>query len=166
MRDWRSTLSALATIRRAAAPFPLSVFEARPPTSAPWPQTLPACPEAEAFYRICDGGYLGQFNIPRLSELGAENQRWASLLRDWGPEGSVLDPTRHLVIATDSGGCPVVLDILTDEVRAFQFDGGSWETPLAQGFASFMQWLFNTEAVPDDLWIEALDQLDLTHGAA
>jgi hypothetical protein len=84
-------------------------------------------------------------------------------MRDWDARGDVLNPVRHVVIAQDAGGCPVVWNARTDEVRTFQVDGGDWEPPLANSLEVFLTDLFNPvdgENDADELWQRFLDWLD------
>ena len=82
---------------------------------------------------------------------------------NWDARGDVLDPARHVMIAQDAGGCPVVWDASTDEVRTFQVDGGDWEPPLARSVEAFLTKLFNPvegEKVTDEGWYLFLNWLD------
>jgi hypothetical protein len=161
MRDWRNCLAALATEEPARLSFPLSVFQTARPSGIAWSDELPFSETVADVYKISDGGYLGpNFNFPTLTELQDVNHFWVKTLRDWDDDGDVLNPDHHLVLATDAGGCPIILDTRTGAVAAFQFDGGSWEPPLAKNAEGFFEWLFNPDLPPDDMWLEALVQLD------
>jgi hypothetical protein len=50
-------------------------------------------------------------------------------------------PGRHVVLATDSGGAPVVWDAEADRLASFFWKGGDWE-PYNLGFEAFMEALF------------------------
>lgn len=161
MREWRATLQKLASLNLSDQPFPLPVFTIHPPPDHSWPDFLPFHSEVAAFYQICDGGCLGSFiNFPRLSELETVNRNWVTLLQEWDGVNGILKPNQHLVIATDAGGCPLILDLATNEIRAFQFDGGAWESPLAFGFDEFMHLIFNHPESSANLWEDALRQLE------
>jgi hypothetical protein len=117
----------------------------------------------QAFYQRCDGGSLAWFQWFPFSQLAERNREWAESLRAWDARGDALDPARHVVIALDAGGCPVVWDARTDEVRAFQVDGGNWEPPLAGTMEGFLTKLFNPvagEQDGDESWYHFLNWLD------
>ncbi|MBO0793285.1 MAG: SMI1/KNR4 family protein, partial [Ktedonobacteraceae bacterium] len=84
------------------------------------------------------------------------------LLADWDQRGDVLLPEQHVVLAEDAGGCPVVWDAATDQVRVFQYDGGDWEPPLASSVDAFLTDLFNPEEEKKekDWWYLFLGWLD------
>jgi len=161
MRDWKLRLTVLASLDNKTTPFPLTVFDAAPPSQLDWPQSLPRDEQLVEFYRTCNGAYLGaHLRFFDLESIESETARWVTTLRGWDDTGDVLDPLRHVVVALDAGGCPVVLDTATGLVAAFQFDGGSWEPPLASSFEEFVSQIFNSPEEDDDLWSEALKQLD------
>jgi hypothetical protein len=81
-------------------------------------------------------------SIGPLSKLAQHNRKWFHLLSDWDRRGDVLLAERHVALAEDAGGCPVVWDAATDQVSAFQFDGGDWEPPLASSVEAFLITLF------------------------
>jgi hypothetical protein len=114
-----------------------------PPSLDSWPSHLPTCQALHDFYRLCDGGSLAWFNWFPLSQLAERNRYWVQSMREWDARGDVLDSARQVVIAEDAGGCPVVWDALTDEVKAFQVDGGDWESPLAGSMEAFLTKLLN-----------------------
>ncbi|MBX7220947.1 MAG: SMI1/KNR4 family protein [Blastocatellia bacterium] len=161
MRDWGAILQKLVSLKLADQPFPLSVFTIHPPSEHCWPTSLPVHSEVVEFYQICDGGCLGGFiNFPRLSELEVVNQNWDEMFQGWGAIEGILKRSQHLVFATDAGGCPLIPDVATNEIRAFQFDGGTWESPLASGFDEFMYRIVNQPEPAADLWENALRQLE------
>jgi hypothetical protein len=71
-----------------------------------------------------------------------------------------LVPGRHVVVATDSGGAPVIWDAEADLLASFYFKGGDWE-PYNVCFEEFMEALFfhPDKVAAGDLWVEALRQL-------
>ena len=114
------------------------------------------------FYRLCDGGPLSlQYNWCSLSELEAETATWCESLHNYHDDGQpVLIPGRHVVLAIDSGGAPVIWDADSDRLASFFFKGGDWE-PYNMGFEEFMEALFfDPERVAaEGMWSEALEQL-------
>jgi hypothetical protein len=121
------------------------------------------CQALQEFYGLCDGGSLEWFHWFPLSQLAERNREWGQSMREWDARGAALDSARHVVFAQDAGGCPVVWDARTDEVRAFQVDGGDWETPLASTMEAFLTRLFNPvmgEKGSDESWYLFLNWLD------
>ncbi len=164
MREWRHTLQKWITQKDVVASLARKrveyrVWEIRVPSTDPWPASLPGCQALTDLYQICDGGYFHWFHWISLSQLVERNQEWFHLLSDWDSRGDVLLAGRHVVLAEDAGGCPVVWDTTTDQVRAFQFDGGDWEPPLASSVEAFLTTLFNPKG-EEDWWSFFLQQLD------
>lgn len=165
MRDWRSMLQQWVAQKSRIAPLTHEHMEyiawnISSPSAAPWPTHLPTCQALQDFYHLCDGGYFNWFNCFPLARLSRENNYWFKLLNDWDERGDVLLPNQHVVLALDGGGCPVVWNARTDEVRAFQFDGGDWEPPLASSLENFLINLFNPPQQKEDWWYLFLNWLD------
>lgn len=166
MRDWRHVIqqwiaqeSSIASLAQQQVEF--IAWAIYPPSFDHWPSHLPTCQALQDFYRLCDGGYFNWFRWVSLSQLVEQNRKWFQLLSDWDTRGDVLLPERHVVLAEDGGGCPVVWDAATDQVRAFQFDGGDWEPPLAPSVEAFLTDLFNPEGEKGkDWWYLFLSWLD------
>lgn len=152
MVDWRTELRALAALERAD-PFPLVLYAVNAPTQTPWPAEL-ASPSAAVreFYQLCDGGYLGgHHRWLSVGELLAENRHWWDLLAGGGP----LDSARHVLVAYDVSGFPIVWDSHTDRLATYFYrDEGDLESP-GRTLDHFMSELFST-TYPDDVWQEAL----------
>lgn len=161
MSDWRTLISKLVEAR-GTQQFPLLVYEVRPPSGGPWPPGFPTCKGIRDFYSRCDGGLLSiQYDWLAIAKVEAETSRWRELLNDYHGDGQpVLLPGRHVVLATDSGGAPVIWDGVGDQMATFFWKGGDWE-PMNLNFEDFMSALFlNPERVDaGDMWPEALTQL-------
>lgn len=174
MRDWRQVIQQWVAQERSIASLAQQRMEywiatwagaLHPPSHDRWPAHLPTCQALQDFYRLCDGGSLEWFEWFPLSRLSERNRYWVELLRDyyWDGRGDVLLPERHVVLALDAGGCPLVWDETTDEVRTFQWDGGDWESPLANSMEAFLTKLFNPvkgENDTDEAWFLFLNWLD------
>lgn len=174
MRDWREVIEQWEAQERKAAylvqpreddRIVIWASALRPPARDRWPSHLPTCQTLDDFYRRCDGGSLAWFDWFPLSRMDEQNRHWVDFLRDyyWDGRGDALAPGRHVVLALDAGGCPVVWDATTDEVRAFQWDGGDWESPLASSIEDFLTTLFNPEEranEADQSWSFFLNWLD------
>ncbi len=172
MRDWRQVIqqwvaqeSRIALLAEQHAEYWAWMWARAlpPPPRDPWPAHLPTCQALQDFYRRCDGGSLEWFQWFPLSQLAERNREWGQSMREWDARGAILDPARHVVFAQDAGGCPVVWDASTDEVRAFQVDGGDWESPLASTLEAFVRKLFNPVAGEQDMdesWYLFLNWLD------
>jgi hypothetical protein len=170
MRAWRQVIGQWVAQERGSAPVAQQHVEywtwvgaLLPPARDRWPSHLPTCQALEDFYRLCDGGSLHWFQWYPLSQLAERNQYWLQYLHDWDARGDVLDPAHQVVFAEDAGGCPLVWDARSDEVRAFQIDGGDWEPPLASSIEVFLTTLFNpVEGTndADEWWYRFLNWLD------
>ncbi|WP_244422646.1 SMI1/KNR4 family protein [Ktedonobacter racemifer] len=134
-------------------------WDIRVPSSDPWPSSLPVCQALKDFYQICDGGCFHWFTWPPLSQLVPLNSSWFRLLSAYDERGDVLLPERHVVLALDSGGAPVIWDVSTNQVAAFFPKGGDWEPPLASSIEAFLATLFNPKD-DGDWWGLFLQQLD------
>ena len=166
MHDWRESLRDLVTIGKSN-PFPLLVFTANPPVSAPWPQNLPASNPIHELFQICDGGFFAHYNwlglsteLPKREQLTLQNAYWHEHLKDYYPDGtSPLAQGQHLIFGNDASGSPLIWDRNSDRVSTFFFKGGDWE-PIAQTFEEFMTDLFFPKTIDEtDMWQEALAQL-------
>jgi hypothetical protein len=122
----------------------------------------PACPGLWDFYALCDGGPLSnQYNWLPLSEVQTTTERWRGILHDYHGDGRpILLSGRHVVLATDACGAPVVWDAEADRLASFFWKGGDWE-PFNLGFEAFMVALFFSpeQVAAGDMWGEALGQL-------
>ncbi len=161
MGKWREQLAKLVRARGTDR-FPLLVFDVAPPSGRPWSDSLPSCQGLRDFYSLCDGGPLSlQYNWLPLSDVVGETVRWREMLHGYHGDGrTVLLTGRHVVLATDSGGAPLVWDAESDRLASFFWKGGGWE-PYNLDFEAFMDALFlRPEQVPaGDMWVEALGQL-------
>lgn len=171
MNEWQSMLRALVTVGKSDD-FPLTVYQAHPPSGESWPN-LPSSPAIREFFEICDGGYFGEYNWLRLNPDSPDNEwlvprnaYWHEHLDGYYPdETSPLIAGQHLVLGNDASGSPLIWDRATDSMSTFFFKGGDWE-PLATSFEQFLTDLFFPESPdPDDLWCEALVQLTDQSGA-
>jgi hypothetical protein len=174
MRDWRQVIEQWVAQERSIASLAQHHEEfwramwagaLHPPSPDRWPDQLPTCQALLDFYRRCDGGSLAWFEWFPVSHLVEQNRYWVELLRDyyWDGRGDVLVPRRHVVLALDAGGCPVVWDATSDVVRAFQWDGGDWESPLASSIEAFLTTLVNpveSANEADQSWCLFLNWLD------
>jgi hypothetical protein len=172
MREWRQVIAqweaqegTAAFLAQQREDYRIAIWasELRPPAQDRWPSHLPTCQALHDFYHLCDGGSLAWFTWFQLSQLAERNQYWFQSLQQWDARGDVLVPGRHVVLALDAGGCPLVWDATTDEVRTFQWDGGDWESLLASSIEAFLTTLFNpvegaNEA--DQAWGRFLNWLD------
>ncbi len=154
MRDWRQVIEqwvaqerTIATPAQQRTEYWIAMWARalRAPSHTRWPDHLPTCQALQDFYRLCDGGSLAWFAWFPLSHVAEQNRYWVEFLRDYYGDGrgDVLFPGRHVVLALDAGGCPLVWDATTDEVRTFQWDGGDWESPLASSMEALLMTLFN-----------------------
>lgn len=164
MREWRHTLQKRVMHKGTLTSFAQCqveywTWEIRVPSSDRWPSHLPTCQALHDVYRLCDGGQLHWFQWTALSQLAEHNRMWFHFLSDWDRRGDALLAERHVVLAEDAGGYPVVWDAITDQVRAFQWDGGDWEPPLASSIEALLITLFNPED-EGDWWSLFLQQLD------
>ncbi|HEY7418070.1 MAG TPA: hypothetical protein VH593_23015 [Ktedonobacteraceae bacterium] len=95
------------------------------------------------------------------TRTGEQYQKWFHLLSDWDKRGDALLPERHVILAEDGGGRPIVWDASADQIRALQFDGGDWEPPLASSMEAFLTSLFNPEGEQEkDCWSLFLNWLN------
>lgn len=164
--EWRVQLEKLVRAR-GTDQFPLLVFELSPPSGKPWPESLPACQGLQDFYAICDGGLLSsQYNWLSLTNIAEETARWRAMLHNYrGDDEDILASGRHLVLAHDSAGAPVIWDAKADRLASFFWKGGDWE-PYNLGFEEFMTALFldpsrvSAGGEAGALWVKAIRQLD------
>src|SRR5579872_5799016 len=120
MRDWRQALQRWITYKDVIASLAQNkveyyAWEIRVPSSGIWPALLPTCQAITDFYQICDGGNFNWFELPALSQISELNHFWFRMLSDYDKHGNVLVPKRHVVIAVDSGGAPVIWDAVTND---------------------------------------------------
>jgi hypothetical protein len=164
--DWRQRLQQLVE-KPPTSPFPLTVFNFRKPTRAEWPASLPCSELIREFYAICDGGLFSMdCEWYPVGDLVARNEKAHQLLAGYNKDGSSpLIRGRHLVFGHDAGGAPYIWDSQTDEVTTFWFKGGGWEK-RADSFQAFLHRLLfrDTPTHADDLWYDALRQLDKSMG--
>ena len=166
MPSWRERLAKLVAASPAGE-YPLLVFDAARPSGKEWPSHLPSCQGLKDFYGVCNGGVLSvQYNWLPLERVSAETDRWRNLLEDYFGDGQpVLLEGRHVVLADDSSGAPLVWDASHDRMATFFPKGGDWE-PFRLSFEDFMTALFfepfrvYAGSNDDDLWIQALQQLE------
>ena len=85
----------------------------------------------DEFCLRCDGGSLAWFSWYSMSQLAERTREWERSLGDGDWRGDRLNPGRHVVIAEDAGGSPVVWDARTGVVRTFQLDGADRSLRLA-----------------------------------
>lgn len=157
MADWRQLLQALLTTGSKAS-FPLATYKAKPPASGTWPASLPVCTPIVDFYRLCDGGYIGDYNWHGRDELAARTADWVDGTKGYYGDGrDAIISGRHVVLATDASGAPLVWDATTGLMATFWFKGGDWE-PTGKDFEQFMAALFTPQGT-DDLWAQAVHQL-------
>jgi hypothetical protein len=161
--DWRVELRALAAVGKTEQ-FPLLVYEVRPASREPWPVEL-AEPSASVleFYRLCDGGYLGgHHQWIAVGELLTENRRWWDLAdgRTWTAD-SPIHPHRHVILAYDCGGFPLVWDQRTDQLLTYYFKDSDDLEHQGPTIDELMTRIFDP-SYQDDLWQEALGQLRST----
>jgi hypothetical protein len=152
---WRALLRALVRQGKSRT-YPLLAFSARPPSLQPWPASLAPCPPLQEFYGICDGGYLAHWNLASLEDVRVWTNRWVDTMRGWRDGADVLDPLRHIVFGNDAGGCPLIVDTQSGEVRTYQVDGGDWESGWSS-LEAFFEWLFFSEDLDD--WSGAMTEL-------
>jgi hypothetical protein len=155
--NWRTLLQRLARIETTDE-FPLLVYRVAPSRSQTWPAELPVNKAILDFYALSDGGYIGDYQWYTLSELPSIHEQWMDRLAHYYPnESSPLLKGRHLVLALDSGGAPLIWDSQEDKVATFWFKGGDWE-PTGFNMEEFLTALFAPKQ-EDTLWFEALQQL-------
>jgi hypothetical protein len=157
MNDWRSDLKKLAQLEDTSD-FPLLIYEVNPPSSTKWPDSLPSSPAIREFYEFCNGGFIESYNWFRIEDVADETTRWVNALVNYYGDGKgVIVRGRHIVVAEDSAGAPLVWDSKTDLMATFWFKGGGWE-PANQNFERFVEHLFSPTN-ETDLWYQALEQL-------
>jgi hypothetical protein len=169
-RDWRPLLAKLVRVGKAW-PLPLKACCPRPPSGRSWPKGLPSSPTLRDLYALCDGGSLGSlFGWLRLRELKAAAKNMVEQVRQdrdaFGIEQPPFIPGRHLVLAEDSDGFPLVWDAETNLLAWYQpaIDGGRGWEPLNVTLEAYLDGLFFPEPgatfVADPLWLEALRQVE------
>jgi hypothetical protein len=140
------------------------VYAVTPPSTTPWPDELaPPSESVKEFYGLCDGAYFGGHHYwLSVGDLLAENRRWWELLRQYPrPGGGPIDPTRHVILAYDTYGFPMVWDQRTDQVVTFFYRDRDDLDPAGQTLDEFLSGIFSRD-YPDSMWQEALRQLGET----
>src|SRR5262249_14257940 len=129
--------------------FPLLVYSVNPPSQTPWPAEL-AQPSAsvQEFYRICDGGYLGgHHRFFSVGELLPENRNWWDLLERYPrPGGGPIDPARHVILALDVSGFPLVWDHRTDQIVTFFYRDRDDLDPVGQTLDELLREIFSPDS--------------------
>src|SRR5216684_2781338 len=133
-RDWRARLAKLVRVGQAAT-LPVKAFCPRPPSGRPWPKGLPSSPTLRDLYALCDGGVFGgHFAFLRLRELKTASKNMVEQVRQdregFEDEQQPFVMGRHVVLAEDSAGFPLVWDAETNLLAWYQpeIDGGQgWE---------------------------------------
>jgi hypothetical protein len=173
MNDWRRQLERLVAARESKL-FPLNVFNLAPASGNSWPSNVPSCKGLRDFYDLCDGGPLSiQFNWLPLAAVEAKTAQWRDMLHDYHGDGQpILSSERHVVLAHDAGGAPLIWDTIEDSLATFFWKGGGWE-PFGLGFEEFMSALFFApeqvragDLERGDLWTDALKQLETIQSTA
>jgi len=90
-------------------------------------------------------------------EVGASTDRWLRWLQENEPQ-EALTAGRHVVFGEDSAGAPLVWDSHTDQISAYWFKGGEWET-LAASPHAFFEALFNPDSKENPEWALAIAQI-------
>lgn len=89
-------------------------FHADPPSTRPWPRSLPTCPALTAFYSLCNGGLLGEFAVSGREDLDD--------LREWAGDDE-YEAGRYLVFGDTMFGHPLVWDSVDDCLGYHDQDG-------------------------------------------
>ena len=124
MRTLRSVIRALRT-HGGSLPEPLcDLFNAAPPSGAPWPEGLPSSPVLREFYAECDGGSLGPFCFLTLAEVADDTASTAEWMEGMEPDG--MPPRgRWLAFGDNEYGLSLIWDADRDAVLLYASDGGS-----------------------------------------
>jgi len=178
MRDWRVELEKMVRFG-GAIPEPLcDCFEVQPPSGSGWPDGLPSCPALRDFYRLCDGGRLGDFSFLRLGEVKTTTEETREWIDRRGGEDD-LTPGRWAQWGYDEFGEYLLWDEARCQLFLYDSDGGGTEE-VGGPVERFLERLFNppepkTELSVDeplesgegqDLWFVTLRELDRIAGAA
>jgi hypothetical protein len=169
-RDWRARLAKLVRVGRTWQ-FPLKAFCPRPPSGRPWPKGLPSSAALRDLYALCDGGtsFGGHFGWLRLRELKPAAKNMVEQVRQDRNSGIEQQPFvlgRHLLLAKDSDGFPLVWDAETQLLAWYQpeIDGGRGWEPLNITVDAYLDGLFFPEPgatfVAHPYWLEVLRQIE------
>ena len=157
MADWRYLLQCLVRANGSNL-FPLLVYKVDPPQNFVWPDELPVSTTLRDFYGLCDGGYIDEYNWLSSGNLSIENARFVEDTKQYYPDNtSPLIPGRHIVLANDAGGAPLIWDKEEDKVSTFWLKGGDWE-PMNLDMETFLENLFEPTD-ESNLWFNAVQQL-------
>ena len=155
---WRETLRSIVAFYASDRPRqdPTFLYDAEPPRSTPWPESLPLCQGLQDFYCLCGRGEVGpMIRFIPLVELEKETSHWINLLRDYDTRGDVLQAGQHIVFANDADGTPWIWDSATGRVASFYWKGGDWEQPSFLSFDDFMDYILSPRD-DDPSWANAL----------
>jgi hypothetical protein len=169
-RDWRARLADLVRLSKEWE-FPWKAYRPRPPSGRPWPKGLPASATLRDFYALCDGGpFSGLGSWLRLRELRTAAKNMAAQIEQDRKElGDHVGPFvmgRHLVLATDPDGFPLIWDSETDLLAWYQplVEGGSGWYPLHVALDESLRRLFFPEPgatfAADEMWLEVIRRLE------
>ena len=162
MENWKLALQTLADRKKPKEDFPLIGYEVHAPVSTPFPMDLPHSDEIIEFYKLCDGGMLGDYTWYQLDEIHERNSFWQMYLKDVYDNN--LPPfyqAIHLVVAENSEEFPLIWDQSTNLIDIFDMNKYVWANSHLS-FNNFMNELFDVEiqASQDDSWGMALIQLE------
>ena len=157
MADWRDHLQALASVSTSEL-FPLLVYKVNPPSDEAWPSELADPSQSlQGVYQICDGGVLGGYHSWfSVGELLEQNRNWWERQAEYGP--GPIDPDRHVIVAYETSGFPIVWDQRTDQLLVYFFKDGNELERTGPTIDEFMIDLFSPQ-YEDESWQEALEQL-------
>ena len=169
MEKWQSRLTKLVRYGDRL-PEPLcDCFNARPPSEHPWPNGIPSSSALVAFYSLCDGGQMRNYEFRALGELrpgkrGVED--WPGDV-DWEGEKG-LSPGRWLVLGSLDHGPPFIWDEGKDDIAWTDYDAPYDELEfLGKTLDQFLADLFcpppdaeDADSPESRLWLETLRELD------
>ena len=178
MRPWQKTIAAL-TQHASALPEPFwDIYELDPPSDAPWPRALPACPPLQELYKLTDGGSLGAFSFLPLGEI----EETTTSAREWIDSlglDDLLPPGRWFEFGTNEHGLNLIWNADRDTVLLYSTDAAAvWspddkeqaydgsepsaprQTTMAQFLASLVNPVNDSGDESQQLWYDALEALD------